>query len=36
MFTQLKATLRVGWKGAEVGGDRAEDREAISWQTDVP
>lgn len=36
MFTQLKATLRAGWKGAEVGGERAEDREAISWQTDVP
>lgn len=29
MFTQLKATLRAGWKGAEVGGERAEDRSNI-------
>lgn len=30
IFTQLKATLRAGWKGVEVGGERSEDREAIS------
>lgn len=29
IFTQLKATLRAGWKGARVGGERAEDGEAI-------
>lgn len=28
IFTQLKATLRAGWKGAGVGGQRAEDGEA--------
>lgn len=28
IFTQLKATLRAGWKGVGVGGQRAEDGEA--------
>lgn len=28
IFTQLKAALRAGWKGAGVGGQRAEDGEA--------
>lgn len=30
IFTQLKATLRAGWKkGAELGGERSEKGEAI-------
>lgn len=28
IFAQLKATLRAGWTGVGVGGQRAEDREA--------
>jgi len=30
IFPQLKATLRAGWKGVEVGGVRSEDIEAIA------
>lgn len=29
IFAQPKATLRAGWKGVEVGGERSDDREAI-------
>lgn len=29
ILAQLKATLRAGWKGVEVGGERSDDREAI-------
>ena len=32
IFTQMKATLRAGWKEVEVGGESSEDREAISLQ----
>lgn len=32
IFAQLKATLRAGWKGVEVGGEKSDDREAIFLQ----